>query len=427
MPPEDFQNQKTTDLSRPPIAVLGAGIVGVSCALELQRRGFQVTLFDRHQRVVETSYGNAGVLATSSVLPMNNARLWHSLWPMLTGRSAGLRYQRSYLLQNIRWFAGFMRYANKTADMQRVRALNPLVRESIRLHQQWLSEADMHSRLRSTGWLKLYRQSSSFAASAYERNCLQEAGVELQTLQSDEVHQLEPGLQQTYAQGVWVKDAFSVDNPAAVSEAYRQLFISAGGSFIEADICEIKKSAQDYQLQSSQGDTYTCNQLVITLGPWSNNLLSQLGYTLPVAYERGYHQHFDHQSATELQRPVHDVDGSFVLTPMEQGYRLTTGVELKDRDAPASPDQLQQVLPAARQAFPLEQPLDTPWLGCRPTLPDALPAIGRMSDTEKLWVATGHHHIGFSTGPASGRLLADLISGQQPSVPAAPFTPGRFK
>ncbi|WP_271271275.1 NAD(P)/FAD-dependent oxidoreductase [Aliamphritea hakodatensis] len=410
---------------KPSVCVLGAGIVGVSCALELQRQGYRVTLLDRSEAVIETSYGNAGVLATSSVLPMNNARLWKSLLPMLTGKSPSLRYQTGYLLRNCGWMVRFMTHANEASDSYRITALSALVRKSIELHQQWLTQADSQQRLRATGWLKLYRTPESFNAAAYERRMLQDAGVDMQILSTEELQQLEPGLQQTYHRATWVRDAASVDNPAQVTLAYRQLFIAAGGQFRVADIRNVRQTSQGFELATASTEL-SCEKLVVALGPWSNDLLSALNCKLPMAYERGYHQHFSSTAEQPLSRPVHDVDGSYVLTPMEQGYRLTSGVELKERDAPASPVQLEAIIPSARQAFPLGQPLDQPWLGRRPTLPDALPAIGEVKECPGLWLATGHHHIGFSTGPATGQLVAQLMSGQDTDIAPQAFSPNRF-
>lgn len=423
-----LQDHSLNSSDTPPassICVLGAGIVGVSCALELQRQGYQVTLIDRSDAVVETSYGNAGVLATSSVLPMNNARLWNSIIPMLRGKSPSLRYQTSYLLRNCRWMVRFMASATEESDRLRVAALNSLVRQSMLLHEEWLTQAECKQRLRKTGWLKLYRTQSSFKAANYERLLLKDVGVDMQILNNDELQQLEPGLQQPYFRATWIKDTASVDNPAQVTHAYRELFIAAGGKFQIADIKKVVKTAQGFLL-STADEQFTTEKLVVALGPWSNDLLTQLGCKLPMAYERGYHQHFDSTAAEPLGRPLHDVDGSYVLTPMEQGYRLSSGVELKERDAPASPDQLEAVIPNARLAYPIDKPLDQPWLGRRPTLPDALPAIGAVEQCTGLWLATGHHHIGFSTGPATGYLLAQLIQQKTPDISAEAFAPARF-
>ena len=419
-------SQNSVDMpSTSSIFVLGAGIVGVSCALELQRQGYQVTLIDRSDAVIETSYGNAGVLATSSVLPMNNARLWKSIIPMLRGKSPSLRYQASYLLRNCQWMARFMASATEQSDRHRVTALNALVRQSMVLHEEWLTQAGCKQRLRTTGWLKLYRTQSSFEAADYERRLLTDVGVDMQILNSKELQQLEPGLQQPYFRATWIKDTASVDNPAQVTLAYRELFIAAGGKFRIANIQNVQKTKQGFQLSTSE-EQFSAEQLVVALGPWSNDLLTQLNCKLPMAYERGYHQHFSSTAAEPLGRPLHDVDGSYVLTPMEQGYRLSSGVELKERDAPASPDQLEAVIPNARRAYSLDKPLDQPWLGRRPTLPDALPAIGAVKHCAGLWLATGHHHIGFSTGPATGRLLAQLIQQQTPDISAEAFAPARF-
>ena len=162
-------------------------------------------------------------------------------------------------------------------------------------------------------------------------------------------------------------------------------------------------------MPSSEGFNLFCaggqqdfDQVVVALGPWSNDLLDSLGERLPMLYERGYHQHFAPAGEQQLQRPVFDVEGAYVAAPMQQGYRITSGVELAPRDAQPSPQQLEWVVPKARQMLTMGEALDKPWMGRRPTLPDALPAIGQAKKHPGLWIAAGHSHIGFSTGPASG-------------------------
>ena len=176
------------------IAVIGGGIVGTSCALALQQRGLQVSLFDPDPVVKETSYGNAGVLSTSSVLPMNNAKLWGSLPSLLKG-SLELQYRKGYLAKNLPWLARFMLVANQKSDNQRVAALYPLVRRSIELHRQWLELAGEASRLRETGWVKAYSSAQSFDGGEYERACLTGSGVCLELLDGQQLAELEPALQ----------------------------------------------------------------------------------------------------------------------------------------------------------------------------------------------------------------------------------------
>jgi len=166
--------------------------------------------------------------------------------------------------------------------------------------------------------------------------------------------------------------------------------------------------------------------VVVALGPWSADLLRPLGYHVPLAFERGYHQEFKPNPARSLRRPIHDAEGSFLMTSMEQGIRVTTGVELTARDAPSSFAQLDSVVPLARGVVEFGAAVGEPWRGARPTLPDSLPMIGPAPRHSGLWLAFGNQHIGFTTGPATGAAIAAMIAGTQPPFHAAPFSPGRY-
>src|SRR5260370_1206730 len=154
----------------------------------------------------------------------------------------------------------------------------------------------------------------------------------------------------------------------------------------------------------------------VALGPWSGDLLRPLGYRVPMAFERGYHREFKPNPARSLQRPIHDAEASFLMTPMEQGIRVTSGVELTDRDAPSSFAQLDQVVPAARAVVEFGDAVGEPWRGARPTLPDSLPMIGPAPRHGGLWLAFGNQHIGFTTVPATGAAIPASISGGTPPL-----------
>jgi D-amino-acid dehydrogenase len=183
-------------------------------------------------------------------------------------------------------------------------------------------------------------------------------------------------------------------------------------------------------LVNTQTGPFDGDRVVIALGPWSRVFLERMGLRVPMAYERGYHMHYggaETGGTLALTRPVYDPAGGYVLSPMEQGLRLTTGVELNDCDAPPNHAQLDAAEISAREAINLGERLDdTAWMGRRPTLPDSRPAIGAAPGRPGLFVAFGHQHIGFNTGPGTARVLADLMDGTPPEIPAAPFSPSRF-
>ncbi len=167
-------------------------------------------------------------------------------------------------------------------------------------------------------------------------------------------------------------------------------------------------------------------EAVVALGPWSPDVLRPLGYRVPMAVKRGYHQHFALEDGAALSHPVADIDSGFVMSPMTLGLRLTTGAEFAPRDAPPSPVQVARTRALAAQLLPLGEAVEkTPWMGCRPCMPDMRPVIGAAPRHAGLWLAFGHAHHGFTLGPVTGKLLACLMTGQAPDMDPAPYALNR--
>ncbi len=409
------------------VTVIGAGMVGVCCALELQRRGLGVQLIDRKLPGQETSFGNAGVMARSSLIPFNNPGLWSSLPRLASNKTAQFRYSPIYVMRQLKWVAGFLRRARSADFDETTRALDQLIRLSLPEHRRLLQAAGATQRLREDGWIFLYPNQQAFANSRMTRDVLDQFGVATQELDQSALQQLEPHLNPIFERALWIKDASSVDNPGEVVQAYAKLFHAQGGSFVQREVTGLQRDAQGaWQVHSTDGQTSSADKVVIALGPWANDLLAPLGLAAPLAFERGYHQHFAPVPGATLGRPVYDTAGGYVLAPMEAGLRLTTGVELADRDAPRNLAQLQMSEIAARKAFPLGAKSGTEWMGRRPTLPDSRPLIGQAPRQPGLWLALGHQHIGFSTGPGTALILADLMQGETCMVDPNPFRSERF-
>ncbi|GAB2476486.1 FAD-dependent oxidoreductase [Comamonas humi] len=419
-------------MTNPTVAVLGAGMVGTAAALALQKKGFQVTLIDRLDPGRETSYGNAGVLARSSLMPFNHPGLFAQLPQLLKNQSASFRYQPRFLLQNLGWAARFVANARRSVFEQTTTALDALIRLSMQEHAQLLLQTGMAHRLRDNGWLFLYRQTQAFAGGALGRERMAHFGVGTEVLDQGDLRQLEPALKPIFERALWVKDSWSVDNPGAVVAGYARHFAAHGGRVLQARLRTIEPlPGQRWRVvgESDGGnDTVAeADRVVVALGPWSREFMATLGVQVPMAFERGYHMHYAPVPGLGLTRPVYDTGGAYVLSPMEQGLRLTSGVELTDCDAPPNPLQLDLAETAAREALDMGERLEsTPWLGRRPTLPDSRPIIDTMPGRRNLWLAFGHQHIGFSTGPGTASLLAALMCGETPPIDTHPFRAERF-
>lgn len=401
-------------------------MVGVSCALALRKRGLTVTLLDRREPGHETSYGNAGVLARSSIVPLNNPSLWKSLPAYLGNRSPALHLDLRRLLATPLWLLRFLLEARPGRLAARVAALDSLTSQTVPMHRALMAEAGISHRLRETGTLKLWRTEAGHASAKAEHDFLSRHGIASELLDRQAISGLEPHLKPIFPAGLLIPSNASVDSPGAVVAAYAALFESRGGTIMRAQIEGLSRHGEGWRAQTSVGPV-DADLAIVALGPWSADLLRPLGLKPPLDVERGYHRHLRPEIGASLSRPVYDADAAYFMAPMEQGFRITSGVDLSPRDAPDNHRQIDAVTMSAREAFPLGDVVDEPtWRGARPTLPDSLPMIGEAPRHPGLWLAFGNHHIGFSTGPITGEILAALICGETPPVDPKPFSPGRY-
>ena len=406
------------------IVVLGAGIVGVSTAIAARQRGFSVILVDRREAGSETSYGNAGVLSSGSIFPLNVPSLWDALPKYVMNRHPALRWDPLWSIRNAGWVARFLANAVPSRVEPRATALQSLIVPSLKLHREWVVQAGIPERIRETGWLKAWRGDAHDAARA-QQAALAEYGIKSELLDRQAISALEPDILPVYQVGLLHTQTASVDSPGNVVKAYARMFEGAGGTIRRSQIEAIAPEADGWRVILAD-DELGAHHVVVALGPWSADLLRVLGYRVPLATERGYHREFRPNPLRKLLRPIHDAETGFLMTPMENGIRVTSGVELTHRDAPSSFAQLERSVAAAREVVEFGDAVAEPWRGSRPTLPDSLPMIGPAPRHSGLWFAFGNQHIGFTTGPATGEAIAAMIAGEPPPFDATPFSPRRY-
>jgi D-amino-acid dehydrogenase len=406
------------------VVVLGAGIVGVSSAHAARQRGLSVMLVDRREPGSETSYGNAGILSSGSIFPLNQPSLFGNLPKYLSNRYPALRWDVGWALKNPAWIARFLASGRASQTKPRALALHGLIKASLKLHRQWIVDAGAENRIRETGWLKAWR-SDNLAAAKADQAALSEYGIKSELLDRQGISALEPNILPVYSVGLLHTETASVDSPGNVVKAYAKMFAGAGGELRQSEIKSIAPDAAGWRVVLSNGEV-RARHVVVALGPWAPDLLRPLGYRVPLAWERGYHREFTPNPARQLRRPIHDAENAFLMTPMEQGIRVTSGVELTARDAPSNTAQLDEVVPLARSVAEFGEPVGEIWRGARPTLPDSLPMIGPAPRHQGLWLAFGNQHIGFTTGPATGEAIAAMIAGTAPSFDTSAFSPKRY-
>ena len=409
------------------ILVLGAGIVGVSAALHLQQRGRDVILVDRHELAgEETSFGNAGLIECASVFPYMFPRDFAPLLKYALNRSPQVRYRFSDLPLFLPWLMRYFLASSPDRALHSAMAELPLIRRSLIEHEALIAAAGVPELLRKSGWIKLFRSDASLINAAREAERARAYGVSSEVLDRKAIAAREPNLTGEFAGAIYVPAPGFVPDPGALAKAYAGLFQRKGGRFLIGDARTLEQDSRGWRVRSPAGRA-VAREAVVALGPWSDLVFGPLGYSIPLGVKRGYHLHLAPRGNAVLHHPVLDSDLGFLLAPMNRGIRLTTGVEFARRDGSATPVQIEQALPRARALFPLGDAIDKkPWMGARPCLPDMLPVIGRAPRHPGLWFDFGHQHHGLTLGPATGRLLAEMMTGETPFADPTPFAAGRF-
>ncbi len=413
-------------MARTDAMVLGAGIVGTSVALHLAKRGLSVALVDRAGIGEQTSYGNAGIIEGNTIFPPAFPSHFGALLRIAFKRASEANYHLSFLPHVLPWLLAFRAASRPDRLIETARLIRPLFSHAVAEHEALMIESGAMHYLRKTGWLKVYRREKSFAALAPEFDLAAKFGLPLNTVDTSGAQALEPSLNPVFAKAVFWPEAASVSNPLGVTRAYAARFAALGGVLMSGDARSLHRTGNRWRVETAEG-AIDAQECVVALGPWAPDLLDALGMRLPLAVKRGYHRHFRSQGNASLSRPVLDADVGYLITPMEQGIRITTGAEFAARDAAPSPAQFLRIVPRARELFPLGEEAEArTWLGSRPCFPDSRPVIGRAPGHVGLWLAIGHAHWGLTLGPATGRMVAQLMAGEPPFCDPAPYRAERF-
>lgn len=407
--------------------VLGAGIVGVSVALHLQARGVRVTLVDRREPGEETSFGNAGLIEASSVVPYGFPRNWRTLLRLMRNDSTMLRYDPRSMPAYARWLASFWRESAPARLAGAARDMLPLIERCVAEHEALLARTDMRALVRPVGWLEAYRSPAQFEREREEaQRVAGQHGLRMEAFDAAGLRAAEASLSEGYAGAIHWRDPASVADPGALVKGYAQLFLREGGAFAQGDALTLRADGSGWQVQTANGPL-SAELAVVALGPWSDLVTGPLGYRVPLMAKRGYHMHYASEARAPLTRPVVDIEGGYVVAPMNRGLRLTTGVELATRGRPPNYAQLDAAERAARPMFGLGKRLDEkPWMGMRPCTPDMRPVLGPAPRHAGLWFAFGHNHHGLTLGPVTGRLVAEQVMGETPFTDPRPYLPQRF-
>lgn len=409
------------------VVVLGAGMVGVSIAWHLQQRGIQVTLIDRRQPGQETSFGNAGIIQREAVKPYPFPRDLKTILSVLPNRRVDIRYRTGGMLEAASPLLSYWHHSSPRRYRQIVPEYASLIQLCLKTHGPMIEAAGAEDLVRRKGWLEIYRTPEKLAERAKEAEDTRDLyDVQFQVLDRQALLSKQPDLGDDIIGAIHWLDSWTVADPGALVAAYAASFVASGGRVVQSDIQSVTQHEAQWCVSTRDGEMIA-DDVVMALGPWSGGWLKGLGYRFPTFVKRGYHMHYAAQPPARLQHWLMDAEVGYLLAPMNAGIRLTTGAELDRLESPADERQLSAAESAARGIFPLAERRDeTAWKGARPCLPDMKPVIGPAPRHKGLWLAFGHGHQGFTLGPATGCLLADMMEGKAPAIDMAPFSAARF-
>ena len=407
------------------VLVLGAGMVGTCTAIHLAMRGHSVVLADRRAPGEETSYGNAGLIQQEAVEPYAFPREAAKLLRVAFKRGIDVNYHAAALPGLAVPLARYWQASGPAHYPGIAQAYARFIAQAIPEHAPLIAAAGADDLVQRTGYRWVFREQATMdEALARARRLQSDYGVQHRAMDASALAAAEPALKLRLAGAIHWPQPWAVADPGALVARYAAHFARLGGRIVQADATTLRAQGSGWAVQTSDG-LLDAEHAVVALGPWADTLLRPLGYRLPLFVKRGYHRHY--RGGPVPTMPWLDADRGLVVAPMQRGVRVTTGAEFAPRDAAATPRQMAGAEAAARELLDLPQPVEAePWRGARPCTPDMLPVVGAAPRHRGLWFNFGHAHQGFTLGPASGRLLAELIAGEAPLVDPAPYAPARF-
>ena len=407
------------------VGVIGAGIQGVCLSLNLIKKGFKVTLIDRDDPGnISASYGNAGHFSPYASVPINRPDILIDVPAMLISSTGPLALKWNYVPKMIPWFIQFIKNCTKKKMMHTAKYMHQILDLALPAYDELFENIDVSDLVESKGIIYFWTN-KDLKSRELEINIRKDLGVKQQLLTPHEIHDLEPHIRKIYHGGILYPNARHARNPKKILLKLFDLFIKKGGKFEKQNVEKISFSSEEKPLIKTNINSYIFDKAVITSGAFSKKLTDQVNEKIPLDTERGYHIHFkghDHL----LSRPVIFLNRGFGITPMEQGLRVVGTVEFGGLDNPLNKKRINNLVNNAKYLFPeLTEHYDE-WLGFRPTLPDFLPVIGSSKNYKNLFYSFGHHHLGWTLGAISGKIVASMIAGEKTNLDLAPYSSSRF-
>ncbi len=406
------------------VGIVGAGIQGVCSALFLQKKGYQVTLFDRDEPGGNSaSYGNAGHFSPYASVPLNRTDVLTDVPAMLLSSRGPLALKWNYVSKMIPWFLKFLLNCRKEKMMHTAKNMHQILNQSLPAFDELFENIDLEGLVENKGVLYIWTD-QNLKSRELENKIREELGVKQQLLNPKEIHDLEPNIKPFYHGGVFYDYARHTRSPKKILIKLLDNFIEKGGKFLKLNIQKVDFDGEKPVLRS-EAQRFIFDKLVIACGAFSKKLTDMLYENIPLDTERGYHVHFK-DCEHLISRPVVYANRGFGITPMEQGLRVVGTVEFGGLNNPLSKSRVKNLILNAKDMLDGLPEHKDEWLGFRPSLPDFLPIIGPSKNYKNVFYSFGHHHLGWTLGAISGKIISKMIAGENINLDLQPYNSIRF-
>ena len=410
------------------VGIIGCGIQGVCIGLQLIKKDIPVTIFDRNDPLSldfqPASYGNAGHFSPYSALQFNRTDILYDVPKMLFSSYGPLALKWNYVTKMIPWFLYYLKNCNKKSMLHTAKYMNQILSLSNDAYEEIFKEIDTTNLIEKKGIIYVWTK-QNLKSRELEIKVRNDLGIEQKLLTQKEVLKLEPNLKPVFDAGVIYESAMHARDPHGILKEIFKLFLNKGGKFIQENITSLKQINENQTIIKSESKEYTFEKTVIASGAFSKNLTDQLGENIPLDTERGYHVHFKDMEHL-ISRPVIFLNKAFGMTPMNQGLRVVGTVELGGLKNPSSKKRIDYLTRCAKELLPQLEKHEDEWLGFRPTLPDFLPIIGPSLKNKNIIYAFGHHHLGWTLGAITGKIISGIVAEEKTNLDLSPYSSKRF-
>ena len=405
------------------IGVIGAGIQGVCNALFLQKKGFEVTLFDRSEPGNSASYGNAGHFSPYASVSLNRPDVLLDVPAMLLSSRGPLALKWNYVPKMIPWFTRFILNCSKKKMMHTAKYMHQILDIALPAFDELFENIDLEGLVENKGILYIWDK-TNLKSRELEINMRKEIGVEQQIVTPKEIHDLAPNIKQFYHGGVFYNYARHARDPQKILLKLFDFFLQKGGKFLKVNIKDLDFDDEKPVLRS-EAQRFIFDKIVIACGAFSKKLTDKLHENIPMDTERGYHIHFK-GCDNLISRPVVYQNRGFGMTPMDQGLRVVGTVEFGGLVNPITKSRIKNLILNAKDMLDGLPEHTDEWLGFRPTLPDFLPVIGSSKNYKNVYYSFGHHHLGWTLGAISGKIVSKMIANEKTNLDLQPYSSLRF-